>query len=409
MKNWQKLKVSRVFLLLLVTHLLSCTFTKVPTQIYSHPAWKGEDEDHYLKKVVLVSTHFFQGNLNPKKEEFPDQFVKLHGDDKRFKFPKLEVGGAAVLSSYLRIFQKRYPKQSILLDTGNIFDHFDDSNSEKTLRFYEKIKFDGVLYTHRDLTTYLKNTKNNEASFKVPFLNSNIIDLKTGEPFADQNHAPYKLIKVSGLKVGIIAVTSLETLNSEKRKNLSGVYFEDPILSFLKAKKALARKGAQLIFLMAHLNSHCKAPYPKESKTFASRANYQLSCGGKSDELMTLIRRLPPHSVDAIVLSKGTLGSGYIGDLPVIQGPGKGQYISRVDFYYDIGEAKLIREKTLVHPPVKVCHSFFLPTQDCYLGDRNSPVKINRWDMLKESSFQVMPAKFLGHEVSAQPDIQSLL
>ena len=349
----------------------SCSFNKAPTELFSSPNWEEGKLSVHQKRIVIASTHNFQGQIKAENIKFPS----LKGQSPR----QLKVGGVAFLKTYIDILKYRYGKDLILLDTGHIFNLQKPDEKEIILKIYREFGYDGVNLT--DLDFQALNILKPE-SHKIPFMTSNIIDLEKNKPTSYHGVSPYKIINKDGVKVGIVALTSYEKVDKKNSKDFTGFYFEDPILSFLKTKKIFQSQGVDIILLMPSVESY--------------------------EELKRLVKRLPPNSVDAIISGNTYTTNTQINGIPLLQNPGKGQYISRIEFVYDLEDKVLIKDKINQPQPTKVCHNFYQATMDCHQHSINELTEA-RAKLIQESNYKIIPAKFLGHEVKRNDRIDIYL
>lgn len=360
------------FSFIIFTALLgSCSFNKAPKEIFSAPNWESEKPSAHQKKIIIASTHNFKGSLYEK--DVP--YTSLNGLSPN----KLKVGGVAVLKTYLDILKYRYGKDLILLDTGHIFDLKKPEEKETVLKIYKEFEYDAVNLTDIDFKAInFLNPKEHE----IPFVTSNIIDLKKRKPMDDYGVAPYKIIEKDQVKIGIVALTSFEKVDKDHSKDFTGFLFEDPILSFLKTKKIFQQKGVNIIVLMPSVENY--------------------------DELKRLVKRLPPNSVDVIISGNTYTTNTQVQGIPLLQNPGKGQYISRIGFVFDTEDRVVIRDKIIQYQPTKICHNFYEITMDCHQHSIKELTEARK-KLIIDSQYKVVPAKFLGHEVKKNDRIDLFL
>ncbi len=356
------------FLLIILVLLSSCTFNQVPTKVLSLPEYKSEDTRDEVVKVVIASTQNFNGQLKSQTIEIP-QMGNL---------PELEVGGINLLSSYIRILRKVHGDSLILLDAGDLFNEKSPEDIPRTIRAYKELGYDGINLTDKELKI-LESMKYNVED--LPFLTSNILDLKTLKPTSLHGSLPYKVINVSNIQIGIISVTPFKAVEDKKNNFKTGLYFEDPVLSFLKARKELRQKGINLIVLMI------------------SEKNI--------DNVHRFVKRLPPNSVDVIVSGNTKSEATLIEGIPILQNHGGGQYISSIEIFYDRQDKVVIVDKTKNNGMIKTCSKFFQSTMDCHI-DQSEKWFEKRFEMIKDSKFQTVPAKFLGHEIKLNSETVKL-
>ena len=313
-----------------------------------------------------------------------------------------DVGGGAILSSYFNILKKRYNENLILLDTGNIFKSPTSIGlNETTLKVYDFLEFDAIGFTTNEVRSFL-NLKRSELELdkmRLPFTNNNIKSIKTHESIKRKGLMPFRIIKLGTAKVGVVSLDFLKN-----NKDINDFYYQDPIFSFMKLKETLKKNKVNFFILMANLNSNCVSEIPFMIKTFKNKKDHALKCNDK-DPLIEFVKRLPPNSVDLIVTSTSSFGSGFLNDIPIIQIPGKGKYLGRAEFTFNIQKETIEREKTTVFPATKLCYKFFLKTEDCYLFSND----VKRFNLVKNSLFQLMPAKYLGYEVQENLELKNLI
>jgi 2',3'-cyclic-nucleotide 2'-phosphodiesterase (5'-nucleotidase family) len=353
--------MNKSFLSLIILVLFgSCTFNQVPTKVLSLPDYKTEEMNDEVVKVVIASTQNFKGQLESQKIDLPET-----------KLPQLELGGINLLSSYIKILRKVHGNSLILLDAGDLFNETSPENIPRTIRAYKELGYDGINLTDRELKV-LEDMKYSVED--LPFLTSNILDLKTLKPTSLHGSLPYKIIEISNIKIGIISVTPFKAIKDKKDDFKTGLYFEDPVLSFLKIRKVMKRKGINLTVLMI------------------SEKNI--------DNVHRFVKRLPPNSVDVIVSGNTKSNATLIEGIPILQNHGEGKFISSIELYYDRQDRVIIVDKTKNHGMIKTCSRFFQSTMDCHL-DKEGKWFEKRMEMIKDSKFQTVPAKFLGHEIKA--------
>lgn len=82
-----------------------------------------------------------------------------------------------------------------------------------------------------------------------PLLSANTLDKATGEPVFE----PYAVKELSGLKVGLLGLTTPETATKTNPKNVADVTFGSPAEAAQKAVDALQEEGVDVIIAIAHL------------------------------------------------------------------------------------------------------------------------------------------------------------
>ncbi len=399
----------QVCILLVVVVIFSSCSGKYTGPHFSIPQNIGLDDEKNIGRIIIASTGNPNSDLSPQIES-----VESTTGRKKISY---NVGGAGVLGSYIKILRKNFPKQSVLLDSGNILEEKTNKKKRRRIfKFYKHLRYDAIAMGPGELLNinpkakYLKKYKND-------FLISNIIDLNTGKNYGPKHILPYKIVEKSGVKIGIISITAKKLITSIKNKRLKKLYVEEPVLSFLKARSKLLKKGASLIILMTNISTNCRSSENWKSKNIMKLSENKITCD-KSDELLQFIKRLPPRSVN-LVINNGhgsEIITGFLMKIPVIQNPMDGKHILLSSFFYDKKSRKVEKFMVTLHPPVKLCHHFFADRSDCHLNKNEKKLSTlysdynSRETGIKNiSDITFKPASFLGNIVKRDDQLIRIL
>lgn len=379
--NLQKLNnlFKNVLIILLIT---SCSFRNDSLKrFFSDPSFEKAFSSKNLEEVFILSSNGFQGQLELSQEV-------MEG------LPSIKVGGSDVITSYVDITREKYPNL-LFLDSGNIFD-LKSKNFSKTLALYDSLNIDGVALTDTDLSLLFDSKED----IKVPLINSNLIDMKLGKNVTIKSLSGSKVLEKGKVKIAVFSV-----LEPKSSSNIvKGIYIKDPIFSLLKEKEPIGKEEVHLNILMATIKSGCVSDSPMDKKPFKDHSSFQLKCP-ENDQLFKFISRLPPNFIDLIILNNNLFADGFIGELPIIQNPGRGKFFSRIKITYDLTRKKIVREKSEILPPLKTCHHFFASTEDCHLGPGNLSLREQkRIDWILESGNEIAPAIYLGEKLQNWSD-----
>jgi 2',3'-cyclic-nucleotide 2'-phosphodiesterase (5'-nucleotidase family) len=375
MKNLLKLKVTKLIILLL---LASCQ-KEIPRSEFSRPIPAKKIDlslDKDTKRIVIATTNNFNSSVSGVTDSTLSQ-------------SPMAIGGADFLPSYLEILKKEYKDEVLLVDAGYIVNPKKNSKSnKKTLKLFEILGYDAVLLTENELLN-LEDTYGTQ----LPFVNSNIMDLKKMEPTDRFNSVPYIIKKINGVRVGIVGITSYKS-NLRGESEISGLLFDDPVARLITMKSQL-KKRADIIIALVHMQTKCSSEDSDDLK----------SCPDNNEKFKKLIKRFPPNLVDIIIGGDSNYAAGFIEGIPVIQNYGHGKYLGQLDIYYDTKKKTIIKEQTKIYKPLKLCSRFFKVSQDCHV-DRDDVTKLNS---IRESRYQTDTAKFLGHSIVPDLDIVKYL
>lgn len=133
---------------------------------------------------------------------------------------KNEIGGFSILSTIVKNTKTPY----ILLDSGNALVGTPESEDSKGMAIIEMMNMVG--YTALGLgASEFEWGKNNlfhlSTSAKFPFLSANLIDKDSNS--INRYILPYTVKKINGLKIGILSITSPDTLEDNLTQNIKNL------------------------------------------------------------------------------------------------------------------------------------------------------------------------------------------
>jgi 2',3'-cyclic-nucleotide 2'-phosphodiesterase (5'-nucleotidase family) len=387
----------KIFLILSlsVVFLNSCSFNrggvnneklKGHWELYSQPDFEKSSTPSHVKRIIIASTNDIHGNILPHTERL------THGK----KQIEIKVGGRKITQRYFKILKESYSGKVLLLDAGDSLNNQFDTKSKQLnlVEFIKGMDYDALSLGAKDFTTFKKGNsdlKSVIAQVNAPFITSNIIELKHGKRLTWKNTEPYLLKTVNGVKVGIIAVISPSIFKGLPKKNSKGFFFDIMEKSIIQNTSRLRRKGAQVIIAIVHAEQTCGKSIALEKSLPRDKVNFDPENSKACDlngEVATMLKRLPPNMLDAVVTGKSHLKiANFIQDIPVIQAFSLGKYFSYIELYFDQNKKKVLKEKTKIHQPIKLCHEFIESTNDCYMNDQS--VNIDK----------KIPAKFLNKTI----------
>lgn len=181
-----------------------------------------------------------------------------------------------------------------------------------------------------------------EATF--PVLAANIIDVATGRPVDWPNVTPSALIKVSGVDVGIVGVTTAATLTATTAANTRGLRIA-PLAETIRAEaQVLRNRGAVVVIVAAHAGGRCTR--------FDAMSDLS-SCDPQS-EIFAAARALPRGLVDVIVAGHTHAGVAHdVQGILIIESFSGGRSFGRVDLQVDRAARRVI--SGAIFPPQDLC------------------------------------------------------
>lgn len=182
-----------------------------------------------------------------------------------------------------------------------------------------------------------------EATF--PILTANIRDAATHRRVDwSRNMPPTMLTEVAGVKIGVIGISTAETLRTTISGNVRDLEMQ-PLAEAIRERAAELREaGAQMLVVTAHAGGKCHAF--EDTRDLASCEDDQ--------EIFEVARALPEGFVDLIVAGHTHQGvAHWVNGIPVIESYAYGVAFGRVDFVFDRAAGE-VAEVTVL-PPRFVC------------------------------------------------------
>lgn len=271
-----------------------------------------------------------------------------------------------VLGGYLGVLRQKNPGGVVLVDAGDMFQGTLESNSNEgaaVIEAYKKLGYDAVAIGNHEFdygpvgeaSTVRKNARPGpesdprgaikaraaQAAGAFPLLAANL--LENDRPLDWPNVAPSVLITRHGVKVGIIGVSTMGTLQTTISANVPGLRVVPIADAITEQARVLREKGARLVFVAAHAGGECtKTDVPTDLS----------SCDGAS-EIFEVARKLPPGAVQAIVAGHTHKAIAHqVAGIPILQSSSYGTAFGRVDFVVDPSTGKVLSAR--IHPPEAV-------------------------------------------------------
>lgn len=175
-----------------------------------------------------------------------------------------------------------------------------------------------------------------EADF--PLLAANLIDDATGQPVDWDNVIGSTVVKAAGFRVGIIGVTTSNSLRTTIAANTVGLSIAPLAGTIAREAAAVRQTGADVVIVVAHAGGRCQ-----DRSGDAARC----SLGG---ELAAVANTLEPGTVDHIFGGHvDNEMAEVINGISVSMNRGKAQSFGRVDFVLDRGTGEILERRAF--PP----------------------------------------------------------
>lgn len=371
MKNFLKLALTSLLLL----NLASCTKTDVKKSRYSEADW-NQSLSADQKAIEIFATNSIKGNLTAQPVYFSPEDLS-----------PVQYGGAPLLLAYNKISKER-SESTLWLDLGDSYDSLSGPiHQGLTSYFFSQMNYDAISYTEKELSIIGTNS----APVKLPFIISNMIDLSSGQTFKNDLISPWKIITKNGIRIGLISVTNYKFMKDEPSDKTKGLFFEDMVLSILRAKKEFSKNKVDMTILLTNIDSGCHM-----------NPDSELICPNQGDDLKKLLSRIPPETIDLALASPSRIAFGKINNIPVAMVSGQGKWLARIRAVFS--DSKLSDIQLL--SPIRVCDKFFHETNDCHFPLSGEEDESERLSLLKKTRNEIKPAKFWGHEIIEDQKIE---
>lgn len=394
---------NKLLLLFLLAFLSGCLFQEKIKYINSIPNVNLLDDHIDEHSLIIASSFGLQGQINPISEIVPQEIILRSSG----KYPtEMKFGGIESYFGHIKTLKNVSSDHVILLDTGDLFGkNLIKDQQDFIIKAIDQLGFDAISLTESELL-YRQLNEEQFKSIKSHFLTSNIIDIKESKQLSENNLLPYKIVEKKGYKIGLISITDFDSIDAKSKSKIKGVYFQDPVHSFIKTRNEIRKNKVDMIILMTHLNSQCVSPITNKAISFDEHKDFQLNCK-ENDPLLKLVKRLPPNSVDLLLTNHFENLAGFVESLPIVGGQGQGTKLGLLKLKFDEDEKTLNRGDSYLLPFLKMCREVFVSTQDCHIERNDKDVQHGRFKIMEKTNYLLMPTKFLGHEININK-IQSI-
>lgn len=295
------------------------------------------------KKVTVIALTDLHGELASEKVE------TARGDI-------VPVGGAALLSSYVKAVRTKSKNPVLIIDAGDLFQGTLVSNlqeGEPVIKFYKYLGLSAaaignhdfdygpigkqavVMFRHDDPIGALKD-RINEAKEVFPFLASNIFYKKNG--MRPKWAKPSVMIETEGINVGIVGATAEDTSETTIKSNVLDLDFLEPEETIVDEAEKLREEGADFVILTIHEGGSCR-------KNYDNKQNDISSCSGS---VFKIIKKIPQNTFDLVVAGHTHAGISKIyGKTGILQAHAKASHMGIAELS-DVSDI-------VVHPLVPIC------------------------------------------------------
>ncbi|MGE5509498.1 MAG: bifunctional metallophosphatase/5'-nucleotidase [Chitinophagales bacterium] len=192
------------------------------------------------KVITVINTSDFHGNL-------------LVGQKDKSNPPR-PWGGEAIVAAYIAQYKAKNPEGTLVLDEGDVMQGPAVSTAlrgKSTIEAYNAAGYDAAAIGNHEFDWGIDTMKARFADAKFPFLSANIFLKATGE--RPEWAKPYAIFERSGVKIGVIGLTTVQTPVVALPTIVAPFEFRDPATVANALIPEVRAKGAQVVILLAHL------------------------------------------------------------------------------------------------------------------------------------------------------------
>ncbi|MDH4062878.1 MAG: bifunctional metallophosphatase/5'-nucleotidase [Acidobacteriota bacterium] len=274
-------------------------------------------------------------------------------------------GGLPLFGGYLanlRAARARDGGAVVLLDAGDMFQGTLESNLTEgavVVAAYNGLGYDAAAIGNHDFDYGPEGDestptdsgqdprgalKARAAEARFPFLAANILDTATQRPVDWPGVRPSALLEVDGVRIGLVGLTTRETLRTTISMNTGGLAIA-PLTQTLATEAAMLRQaGASVVIGVAHAGGSCTA----------FDAPGDLSSCGQQEEIFEVARGLPSGAVDVIVAGHRHQRVAHeVAGVAIIESGSGGRAFGRVDLTVDRATGRVLGHR--VFPPEDIC------------------------------------------------------
>ncbi len=285
------------------------------------------------RTVTIVAMNDFHGGLYAT----PDR-----------KDPERRWGGLPWVAGALDVSRQERP-ELLVLDGGDVFQGAWPVNATAgmgAVRAYELLGVDAAAVGNHEFDYGgmadghpLRGAfEAAAAAADFAWLSANVTHAD-GSAWGPEGVAPWKLLEASGVRVGVIVLTTTDTPST------TVLVFGDPVAAVARTVPEVRGAGAEVVAVVGHLTGGCDAA------GFVEPGDVALPSG----EIGRLLSELPRGTVDLIVAGHAhSLCALRWEDTFVLENRSGGRVLGRVDLV--VGPDGVDLDASLVHPPWGLVH-----------------------------------------------------
>ncbi len=280
----------------------------------------------------------------------------------------VKVGGFHGMKAYLDAVRASNPN-TLVFAAGDLFQGTPLSNmflGQSLVPLYNKFGITAATMGNHDLDYGQEAFVKILQGLNFPFVLGNIRKKIAADelPFRETGKIEgTKIVEVSGIRVGIMGLTTMSTPSDTGPTNAAGLEFFDFYPSAMRDAQALRSQGAHVVVLVSHDGGSCDMSQPAEQGDAACI---------KTDPVSKLLTSLPKGTIDAVIAGHTHAPQAHlINGVPVVQNADAARSLSRIDIWVratnadGTAQAKVEIVKAEPRKPIYLCHQVFEKYASC--------------------------------------------
>lgn len=222
-------------------------------------------------------------------------------------------GGMTKLAALVSDIRKQ-EENVLLLDAGDVFQgtpYFNFYGGELEFKLMSKMGFDAATMGNHEFDNGLTGFYDQLPHTNFPYICSNYDFSQT---ILKDAVLPYRVIKKSGLRIGIFGL-GIELYGLVAKKNFEATVYEDPVAVSREMVQELKSKKADLVICLSHLGYSYRTQKIDDLKLAAAISGIDLIIGGHTHTFLeepTLIKNADGHQTIIHQVGTGALRLGKV-------------------------------------------------------------------------------------------------
>ena len=292
---------------------------------------KYDDENYFY--IPIIHTNDIHGSFYPKKILLPSG-------------KSYSIGGLEYLGKYISIMSKEWKDRLLFLDSGDQFQGGIEgyiSKGKIMLDFFDKMNMKYATIGNHEYDYGIEFMKSYMQSSKFNWILDNVKNLTENNYTSFPNQKKSQLIDIEGYKIGIIGISTTETVYSTMT-NISDLKYEEYERVVKSESIRLKEQGANAVIVLAHIGLYCKGDKDEiklEYKIRDKNTN-QAECR-KTDEAYLLLKELKNNIIDLFLAGhRHDVTHNWVNGIPVMSNDRNGKYAQIVYLPFDKKTKKLV-------------------------------------------------------------------